>query len=72
MTDENTNAQRENDFPKISRPALRALNGAGYFRLEQLTQARKTELSRLHGMGPKALGILEQALAEKGLAFKDE
>ena len=71
MTDENSKAQGESDFPKISRPALRALNGAGYFSLGQLTQARKTELSQLHGMGPKALGILEQALAEKGMVFKD-
>lgn len=66
---ENTHAQEENDFPKISEPALRALDGAGYFKLEHLTRVSKTELSKLHGMGPKALGILEEALAAKGLTF---
>ncbi len=69
MTDEDTN-EGGNDFPKISRPARRALYGVGYFRLGQLTYVSKTELGKLHGMGPKALGTLEQALAEKGLAFK--
>ncbi len=59
-----------NDFPKTSKPALRALNNAGYFKLEQLTQITEAELSKLHGMGPKALGILKLALREKGLRFK--
>lgn len=58
------------DFPKISQPALRALNGAGYTRLEQLTNISENELSKLHGMGPKALGILKVALEAKGLSFK--
>ncbi len=70
MTDEDTGVQGESDFPKISQPALRALNGAGYFSLEQLTRVSKTDLSKLYGMGPKALGVLEATLAEKGLAFK--
>lgn len=58
------------DFPKISKPALKALNAAGYFRLEQLSQVREAELAKLHGMGPKALGILREALKELGLDFK--
>ena len=62
--------QGENNFPKIGQPALRALSRAGYFKLEHLTRVSKTELSKLHGMGRKTLGILGQALAEKGLAFK--
>lgn len=70
MTDKNINAQGESDFPKTSQPALRALNEAGYFGLEHLTRVSKADLSKLHGMGPKALGILEQALGEKGLSFK--
>ena len=72
MMDRNFHGGGENDFPKIPQPALRALNGAGYFRLEQLTQIRKSDLSKLHGMGPKALGILGQALTGKGLTFKKE
>jgi hypothetical protein len=58
------------DLPKIGKPALRALTNAGYMRLEQLSNTSEAELSKLHGMGPKALGILREALAAKGLAFK--
>jgi DNA-directed RNA polymerase alpha subunit len=60
------------DFPKISRPALRALANAGYNQLEQLAQVSESELGKLHGMGPKALGLLKQSLAEKGLAFRPD
>lgn len=59
-----------NDFPKIGAPATRALEAAGYSRLEQLTKVTEAELSQLHGMGPKALGILRETLKEKGLSFK--
>lgn len=57
-------------FPKIGAPAIRALEAAGYSRLEQLTKVTEAELSQLHGMGPKALGILRETLKEKGLSFK--
>ncbi|GAB4580984.1 MAG: hypothetical protein Fur0022_37290 [Anaerolineales bacterium] len=58
------------DFPRaIGNPATSALLLAGYSRLEQLTQVTEADLSRLHGMGPKALGILKQTLEAKGLAF---
>ena len=64
--------KQESGFPKISKPALRALHGAGYTRLEQLTAVSKKKLSDLHGMGPKALSILENALREQGQCFADE
>ncbi|HVI49502.1 MAG TPA: helix-hairpin-helix domain-containing protein [Chitinophaga sp.] len=54
----------------LSQPAIRALHGAGYTKLEQLTKATAAELKQLHGMGPKALEQLRNALAEKGLAFR--
>lgn len=58
------------DLPaSLAKPALRALNGAGYFRLEQLTTVSEAELSRLHGLGPKALEQLRSALRAKGLSF---
>lgn len=63
---------QESDFPKTSAPALSALNSAGYYRLEQLTQATEREILALHGMGPKALRILREALHEKGWTFADE
>jgi uncharacterized protein YdhG (YjbR/CyaY superfamily) len=57
-------------FPKIGAPATRALEAARYTRLEQLTKVTEAELGQLHGMGPKALGILRETLKEKGLSFK--
>jgi uncharacterized protein YdhG (YjbR/CyaY superfamily) len=62
-------SKRESDFPKLGAPAERALAGAGYMRLEQLTQVTEVDLSRLHGMGPNALGRLREALTLNGLSF---
>jgi uncharacterized protein YdhG (YjbR/CyaY superfamily) len=58
------------DFPKIGAPATRALEAAGYTNLKQLTKVTEAELAQLHGMGPKALGILREALQAEGLSFK--
>jgi hypothetical protein len=58
-------------LPKLSAPARRALLGAGYTRLEHLTEVRETEVMRLHGMGPKAMRVLRDALRERGLSFRD-
>lgn len=58
------------DFPKISRPAQRALLSVRVTRLKQLTKFREAEIAALHGMGPKGIRILKQALAEAGLAFR--
>ncbi len=57
------------DFPKVSAPAMRALAGAGYTRLTQLAGVPQGELKTLHGMGPKALTILQEALQEQGLSL---
>lgn len=61
----------QTDFPKTSAPALSALNHAGYYHLEQLTQVTEREIAALHGMGPKALGILREALRERGWSFAE-
>ncbi len=62
--------QPSGTFPAgLSQPALRALAGAGYTQLEQLTSAREADLKRLHGMGPKAISQLRAALQERGLSF---
>ena len=59
------------DLPeKISAPARRALASIGIERLEQLTLLSEAEVLQLHGMGPKAMGLIRQALADKGLEFK--
>jgi DNA-directed RNA polymerase alpha subunit len=60
-------------FPAgLSAPAQRALANAGYTRLEQLAAISEAELLKLHGMGPKSLPLLREALAAKGLSFSDK
>ena len=47
--------QQQSDLPKISRPAQRALAGAGIQNLRQLARFNETEIKKLDGMGPKVL-----------------
>jgi predicted flap endonuclease-1-like 5' DNA nuclease len=56
----------------IGAPATRALAAAGHTRLDQLAGVRASELLKLHGVGPKAIRLLREALAARGLAFADE
>ncbi|GAB3960394.1 helix-hairpin-helix domain-containing protein [Micromonospora vulcania] len=56
-------------LPKIGAPATRALHGAGYTTLRQLAGVPRSELAKLHGMGPKALGLLQAALEEHDLGL---
>lgn len=68
-----SNEQQTSNWPKgVARPAQRALAGAGYQRLEQLAEISEAELKKLHGMGPKAIGLLREALAAQGLTFAEE
>lgn len=60
----------DSNFPKIGAPATRALEAAGYTNLKQLTKVTEAEIAQLHGMGPKALGILRDTLKAQGLSFK--
>jgi uncharacterized protein YdhG (YjbR/CyaY superfamily) len=62
--------QEMSDLPKIGAPATRALTAAGYTRLEQLTKVTEAELGQLHGIGPKALGIIRETLKARGWSFK--
>ncbi len=55
----------------LSKPAQRALAGAGYVRLEQFTRLREADVLKLHGMGPKAMDLLRRALKAQGLSFAD-
>lgn len=64
---------QNNDLPAgLSEPARRALLGAGYRHLEQLTKVRSAEIKRLHGVGPKAITQIRHALSQLGLSFADE
>lgn len=64
--------QNENNFPKLGRPALRALTGAGIRSLEQLAGYSEAEIRQLHGIGPNALKTLSEALKAKGLSFQKD
>lgn len=58
--------------PGLSQPSLRALMEAGYDSLEAVTATTAKELQALHGMGPKGIRLLREALAARGLAFAGE
>lgn len=71
MTEQNTEIVTE--FPRaIAKPAIRALAGAGITSFEQLTAHSARQLLALHGLGPKAIRILGEELASRGLAFADD
>ena len=59
------------DLPPIGRPANSALLAAGVTTLAQVATYRRDDLLAMHGVGPKAVGILATALAERGLTFAD-
>ncbi|MGY1690270.1 DNA-binding protein [Geodermatophilus sp. SYSU D01105] len=53
----------------IGSPATRALTVIGVTDLRDLTGWTEGELLALHGVGPKAVSRLRDALAEHGLSF---
>jgi DNA-directed RNA polymerase alpha subunit len=57
--------------PAIGKPALRALNSAGIRTLAQVALRSEADLAKLHGVGPKALGILKSALAQRGASLRE-
>ncbi|WP_433336929.1 hypothetical protein [Spirillospora sp. CA-294931] len=62
MTDDH-----ESDLPRaMGKPALRALAEAGYLRLDQLAGVDDKELLSIHGVGPKAVRVLREALEDRG------
>lgn len=61
----------DSDLPAaIGRPATRALLGAGLTTLAQVATRTEGELRALHGVGPKAIRILTESLAEKGMSLR--
>jgi hypothetical protein len=52
--------------------APRALALAGYTDLRACSAATARELLTIHGVGPKAIRMLREAMAAEGLAFRDE
>ena len=56
--------------PRIGRPATAALTLAGYTTYASLARVTAKELLALHGVGPRAIRILEEELAARGLTFR--
>jgi hypothetical protein len=68
----NTPDESHNGLPReIGNPARQALSLAGYTQLEALNGVSARYLLGLHGVGPKAIRLLQAALAAKGLALAE-
>jgi hypothetical protein len=60
-------ARPDDDLPPMSRPARAAFAAVGLTRLEQFAGRDGRELLALHGVGPKSIRELREALAAAGL-----
>ena len=66
-SDEPVESGASGDFPAtIGKVATREPRHAGYTHLAQLTTVTTREFLALHGVGPKALRLLGETLAERG------
>lgn len=60
-------------FPAgVGGPALRALSSAGIRSMDDVAQWTEADLAKLHGMGPKALGVLRSELAASRRSFRSD
>jgi hypothetical protein len=57
--------------PRLGKVASRELALNGYTRYEQISRATKRQLLALHGVGPKAIRILTEELADRGMKFNE-
>ena len=58
-------------FPSgIGGPALRALQNAGVRSMDDLARWTEADLLALHGMGPKGVRVLGEALRASGRGFR--
>ncbi len=55
---------------KIGEPARRALASQNIFTVEECSQYTKAELLNLHGVGPKAIRIIEEELKQLNMNYK--
>jgi predicted flap endonuclease-1-like 5' DNA nuclease len=59
------------DLPdEIGKTAARELSAHGITSLRQVADHSRNELLAIHGVGPKAIAILGDALAAKGLDYR--
>jgi predicted RecB family nuclease len=54
----------------ISQPARRALDSVGITSLQELATWPEQDVANLHGMGPKGIRLLKEAMARHGLGFR--
>jgi len=59
------------DLPPIGRPANSALLLAEITSLEQVAMTGRKALLAMHGVGPKAIRLLGEAIDARGLEFAD-
>lgn len=65
--------RRVGDLPnEIGKTAARELAHNGITTLDQVAGHTGTELLAIHGVGPRAIRILGEALAARGLDFREE
>ena len=65
-----TDKRNLKDLPvSLAKPAQRALERAGIRTLEDLTRFSEAQVGSLHGIGRKALDLLQSTLEHQGLAF---
>ena len=65
-----THPNRDAFVPGLSAPALRALETAGIRSMRDLESWTERDLVKLHGMGPKGVRMLREALAASGRTFR--
>ena len=62
----------ESEFPRsLGKVATRELRVHHLTRYDQLTAISESELLAIHGVGPKAVGILREELTARGLGFRE-
>ncbi len=59
----------DSDLPSIGKPATSALAHVGITTLDQVAKLSEKQLLAMHGVGPKAVGILREALAARQKSF---
>lgn len=59
-------------LPNIGKVAKKALANIDIHTLEALTTIHEDTLAKLHGVGPKAMSVLKETLAENKLTFMDK
>jgi hypothetical protein len=65
-------SQLSDSFSALSKPARRALINNKIYTTKTLSQWTRNDVAKLHGIGPSAFPLLDEALRADGLSFKGE